>query len=174
MTAAPDPVPDSPGAPAAPTRRPRLVWVTLGVALIVIIIDQITKAWAIASLRGQPPIEVVGQWLRLVYVENTGAAFSLGTGFTIVFSVIAVVVAAVIIRTARKLGSVGWAIALGGLLGGALGNLCDRVLRSPGELRGHVVDFIQFPHYPLFNVADSVVVCSAIAIAVLSMRNIEP
>ena len=161
--------------PVPPSASPsgRLLWVTLGVAAVVIILDQLTKAWAVATLRDQPPIEVIGSFLRLAYVENTGAAFSLGTGFTWIFSAIAVAVIVVIVRTARKLGSVGWAIALGGLLGGALGNLIDRLTREPGLGRGYVVDFIQLPHWPVFNVADMSIVGSAILMVLLALRGIE-
>jgi len=150
-----------------------LIWVTLGVALLVVVLDRLSKAWAIANLRGKPPVEVIGEFLRLVYVENTGAAFSLGTGFTIIFTAIAVAVIVVIIRTASRLGSLGWAIALGGLLGGAVGNLIDRLTREPGIGRGYVVDFIQLPHWPVFNVADMAIVGSAILMVVLALRGVE-
>jgi len=83
------------------------------------------------------------------------------------------VVVVVIVRTAPRLGSVGWAVALGGLLGGALGNLTDRLFRGPGPLRGYVVDWIQVPHYPVFNLADSAIVCSAVLMVVLSLRGIQ-
>ena len=155
------------------TRRSGLIWVTLGVALLVVILDRLSKAWAVANLRGKPPIELIGEFLRLVYVENTGAAFSLGTGFTIIFTAIAVAVIVVIIRTASRLGSVGWAIALGGLLGGAVGNLIDRLTREPGIGRGYVVDFIQLPHWPVFNVADMAIVGSAILMVILALRGVD-
>jgi len=156
----------------APRSR-RLLAITLGVAAIVVAIDQVTKAWAVASLRGSEPREILGTWLRLTYVENTGAAFSLGAGFTWIFTAIAVVVIVVIVRTASRLGSLGWAIALGGLLGGALGNLIDRLTREPGIGRGYVVDFIAIPHWPVFNVADMSIVGSAILMVVLAFRGID-
>ena len=164
--------------------RPRLLWVTLGVALIVIVIDQITKAIALATLQpriaaGDGPIEVLGPVLKLTFVQNTGAGFGIGAGFTWIFALIAVVVAIVIIRTARKLGSVAWAIALGGLMGGALGNLVDRIIRPPGfgeayagPGQGYVVDFLQLPYWPVFNVADMAIVGSAILMVLLTMRGI--
>jgi len=151
----------------------RLLALTLAVAAVVIVVDQATKAWAVAELRGRPPIEVIGELLRLTYVENTGAAFSIGGGFTIIFSLLAVVVSVVIIRTARRLGSVGWAVALGGLLGGALGNLIDRLTREPGVGRGYVVDFLQLPNWPVFNVADMSIVGSAILMVLLAVRGID-
>ena len=156
-----------------PPRSRRLLLVTLGVALLVVVLDRLSKAWAVANLRGKPPVEIAGEWLRLIYVENTGAAFSLGAGFTIIFTAIAVVVIIVIIRTASRLGSVGWAVALGGLLGGALGNLIDRLTREPGIGRGYVVDFIQLPHWPVFNVADMSIVGSAILMVALAMRGTD-
>lgn len=164
--------------------RPRLLWVTLGVALGVIVIDQITKAIALATLQpriasGEGPVEVIGSVLRLTFVENTGAGFGIGSNFTWVFALIAVIVAVVIIRTARKLGSVAWAVALGGLLGGALGNLVDRIIRAPGfgeayagPGQGYVVDFIQLPYWPVFNVADMSIVGSAILMVILTIRGI--
>ena len=145
------------------------------VAVIVIALDQWTKNWAITTMRprmaadGEGPINLAGTWLRLVYVENTGAAFSLGTGVTWVFSLIAVIVIIVIILTATRLGSIWWAVALGGLLGGATGNLIDRLTRAPGVGRGYVVDFIQLPYWPVFNVADMCVVGSAILMVALTL-----
>ena len=121
------------------------------------------------SAGGEGPINLAGTWLRLIYVENTGAAFSLGTGFTWIFSLIAVIVIIVIIRAATRLGSIWWAVALGGLLGGATGNLIDRLTRAPGVGRGYVVDFIQLPYWPVFNVADMCVVCSAILMVALTL-----
>lgn len=144
------------------------------VALAVLVVDQATKAWAVARLENGTPIKVIGTFLQLSFARNPGAAFSMGTGMTWVFTALAASVAVVVMRASARLTNLPWALCLGGVLGGALGNLTDRLLREPGPLRGHVVDFVQFPHYPLFNVADSAVVCSAIGIAVLSMRNIEP
>ncbi len=122
---------------------------------------------------GEGPISVVGTFVRLTYTENTGAAFSLGTGYTWIFSIIAIVVAVVIIRTSRQLGSIGWAVAFGGLLGGLLGNLLDRITRPPSPGMGSVVDFIAFPNFPVFNVADMAIVGSAALMVFLSIRGIE-
>jgi signal peptidase II len=162
----------------ATSRRNRLVVVLVCVAVGVVVLDQLTKWWAVQELlprilSGQPPIQVVGDLLRLTYTENTGAAFSIGTGFTWIFSAIAVVVVVVIIRTSRRLGSLAWAIALGGLLGGALGNLVDRLFRQPGPGRGYVVDWIALPNFPVFNVADMCIVGSATLMVVLSLLGIE-
>ena len=157
----------------AATGNRRLVRVTFAVAAGVVLLDQITKYLAVKHLEGRPPVEVVGQWVRLEFLRNSGAAFSIGTGVTFLFSAIAVAVVVVIVRTSRRLGSLGWAIALGGLLGGALGNLLDRVFREPGFMRGHVVDFIALPHFAVFNVADASIVCSAVLMVLLAVRGIE-
>jgi signal peptidase II len=160
-------------------RSRRTCLIVLGaVALVVILLDRLTKAWAVDVMlprmqSGDGPIDVIGSLVRLTYTENTGAAFSLGTGYTWVFSIIAVVVAVVILRTSRKLGSVGWSVAFGGLLGGLLGNLIDRLTRPPGVGMGSVVDFIAFPNFPVFNVADMAIVGSAILMVILSLRGID-
>lgn len=150
----------------------RLIWLVLAVALIVIVLDQFTKWLVVTELKPVGSVEVIGSFLRFVYTENTGAAFSMGNGYTWIFTIIAVVVAVVIIRSARKLASVWWAIALGGLLGGALGNLIDRLTREPGFGRGYVVDFIAFPHFAIFNVADMAVTGSAILMVILSISGV--
>jgi signal peptidase II len=111
-------------------------------------------------------------------VRNEGAAFSFAEGATVLFSLIAVVVAVVIVRTARRLYSTAWAVVLGLVLGGALGNLVDRLFRSPGVLRGGVVDFVSVfaPDgrvWPVFNVADSAIVCGGLLGALLALRGIE-
>ena len=120
----------------------------------------------------RPPIDVLGDWLQITYTRNPGAAFSMGGSFTIVLSVIAIGVAVVIVRMASRLGSIAWAVALGGILGGALGNLADRMLREPGPFRGHVVDWISVPNYPVFNIADSAIFCSAALMIYLAFRGI--
>ena len=147
--------------------------------MCVLILDRLTKAWAVEVMLprvqsgGEGPINVVGTFVRFTYTENTGAAFSLGTGYTWIFSIIAIVVAVVIIRTSRQLGSIGWAVAFGGLLGGLLGNLLDRITRPPSPGMGYVVDFIAFPNFPVFNVADMAIVGSAALMVFLSIRGIE-
>jgi signal peptidase II len=153
--------------------RQRAAWV-MGVSVaVVLLVDQLTKIWAVAALEGQPPIQVVGTWFQFVFVRNPGAAFSLGGGSTIIVSILALVIVAVLLIRARHLGSVWWGIALGGMVGGALGNLIDRIFRTPGGLRGHVVDFLALPNWPVFNVADMAVVGSAILMVILVARGIE-
>lgn len=159
------------GAPVARTRR---TGVLLVVAVLAYALDLLSKLWVVTSLEGHEPIEVIGHYLRLEAVRNGGAAFGFGQGMTIVFTCIAVGVIVVIFRVARKLYSVPWAIALGLLLGGAIGNLTDRVFRSPGFLEGHVVDFIAPIHFAVFNLADSAIVCGGILIVLLSFRGLDP
>ena len=173
---------ESSGGPAgysvSRSRHRKALIVLACVAVGAVVFDHLTKYWAINTMverlqSGEGPIEVIGTWVQFTYAENTGAAFSIGTGYTWIFSVVAVIVAIVILRTARNLGSVGWAIALGGLLGGLLGNLIDRFTREPGFGRGYVVDFIAFPNFPVFNVADSFITCSAVLMVVLTLFGID-
>jgi signal peptidase II len=174
--------PVAPLAPLAPLRPPavrRSLVAALGVtAVLVLAADQVSKAWAVAALTGDPaPTPVIDGWLQLRLVFNSGAAFSLATGTTWIFTIIASVVAVLILRIARRLGSRGWALALGLLLGGAVGNLVDRLARPPGVGRGHVVDFIEylrfpFMEFPVFNVADSCIVTAAVLIALLGAREV--
>lgn len=138
----------------------------------MLLLDQATKWWVQQTMPGRPPIDVVGEWLQITYTLNPGAAFSLGGSFTIVLSAIAVGVSIVIVRVASRLGSVAWAVALGGILGGALGNLTDRIFRDPGPFRGYVVDWISVPNWPVFNVADSAIFCSAVLMVWLSFRGV--
>lgn len=164
------------GAAAAsgrPAGNRRLVILTFGIAAFVVVADQVTKLLAIRFLEGQDPIELLGGLVTLTFLRNPGAAFSIGTGYTFIFTAIAITVAVVIVRSSRKLGSVGWAIAFGGLLGGAIGNLIDRLFREPGFFQGHVVDWITFPNFAVFNLADSAIVCSAVLMVLLALRGIE-
>lgn len=146
---------------------------TLGVAAGVLVVDQVSKSIAVARLEGEPSVELLGQWLRLTFVRNSGAAFSLAGNYTVLISLLAMVVAVAIVRTARTLTNPWWAVVLGGILGGALGNLLDRILRDPAPLRGHVVDFLKLPNWPVFNVADMALVGSATLAVLLSLRGVE-
>jgi signal peptidase II len=153
--------------------RPK-VRLLLGVAAFVITADAISKAIAVAHIREYTYIHLIGNLLMLTLTRNGGAAFNLGgTGMTIVFTAIAASVVAYILRAARNLRSTGWAITLGLLLGGASGNLIDRIFRAPGFLRGDVIDWIELPHWPVFNVADSSIVCAGVLVVLLSMRGIR-
>lgn len=141
-------------------------------ALLALITDVATKSWAVSALADGQPRYVVGSLLRFQYARNPGAAFSFATGSTWIFTLVASIVALTIIVVAKQISSPAWAVALGLLLGGSLGNLSDRVFRSPGQFRGLVVDWIELPHWPIFNIADSVIVIAAVMIALLSARGV--
>ncbi|MBT2412171.1 signal peptidase II [Streptomyces sp. ISL-12] len=162
---------------AAGAERPRgkrRIAVLFAVAVFAYALDLVSKMIVVAKLEHHEPIEIVGDWLRLVAIRNAGAAFGIGEAFTVIFTVIAATVIVVIARLARKLYSLPWAIALGLLLGGALGNLTDRIFRSPGVFEGAVVDFIAPKHFAVFNLADSAIVCGGILIVLLSFRGLDP
>jgi signal peptidase II len=166
--------------------RRRRVGILVGVALFVLAIDVVTKVIVVATLSGrrcpssrtsQPCVHVLGSLLQLTLIRNPGAAFGLGAQYgwaaTVVYTAIAIGVIVVILRTSRRIGSLGWAITLGLLLGGATGNLVDRIFRAPGPFRGWVVDWIQVPHWPVFNLADSAIVCGGILAVLLSARGVR-
>jgi signal peptidase II len=153
-------------------RRPRLYLALFLVALPVYVADQLTKAWAVESLQPDQPRELIGTVLQLNLIRNSGAAFSIGTSATWILTAIACSVVVFVVVTARRLGSRGWTLALGLLLGGSLGNLTDRMFRAPGPGRGQVVDFLQLPHYPIFNIADSAIVSAAALIALMAFRGV--
>jgi signal peptidase II len=145
----------------------------LAVAVGVLALDIVTKIIVVATLSDRAPISLLGGFLKLRVDRNPGAAFSFGTGLTVLFSLIAVTVIVVILRSSRRIRSTPWAVTLGLLLGGATGNLVDRIFRSPGVFRGWVVDWIQVPHWPVFNLADSAIVCGGILAVLLSARGIR-
>lgn len=158
-------------SPSAPARRGLLLALT-GVAAVVYGVDQLTKALAVARLQPGDPRPLVGELLQLHLIRNAGAAFSMATGVTWVLTVVALVVVIVVVRSARRLGSVAWAVTLGLLLGGAVGNLTDRLLRSPGFGRGHVIDFIDYAGLFIGNVADIAIVVAALGVAVQALRGV--
>jgi signal peptidase II len=162
---------------AAPAQRPRgrrRIAVLFTVAALAYALDLVSKMIVVAKLEHHEPIEIIGDWLRFEAIRNAGAAFGIGEAFTVIFTVIAASVIVVIARLARKLYSLPWAIALGLLLGGALGNLTDRLFRSPGVFEGAVVDFIAPKGFAVFNLADSAIVCGGILIVLLSFRGLDP
>jgi signal peptidase II len=142
-------------------------------ALNVLVLDQATKRLVVGELEGEPGIRLLDGLVTLTVSRNSGAAFSFAEGMTVVFTAIAVAVAVVIVRTMPRLRSLGWAVTLGLLLGGAVGNLTDRLLREPGYARGAVVDFVQVPHFATFNMADSAITIGAALAVLLSLRGIE-
>ncbi len=151
--------------------RRGLVGLLVAVAAAVLVLDQLTKAWALASLDGERR-ELLGDLLGLQLVFNPGAALSIATGMTWVLTVVAVAVVVVLLRVARRLGSTTWAVALGLLLGGALGNLVDRLVRAPGFARGHVIDFIAYVDWFVGNVADIAIVVAAVLVVALVARGV--
>jgi signal peptidase II len=157
-----------------PDRRRRRVGVLFTVAVLAYVLDLVSKMIVVARLEHQAPVQIIGDWLQLEAIRNAGAAFGFGEAFTVIFTVIAAAVIVVIARLARKLYSAPWAVALGLLLGGALGNLTDRVFRAPGVFEGAVVDFISPKHFAVFNLADSAIVCGGILIVLLSFRGLDP
>ncbi|MFG2130364.1 signal peptidase II [Streptomyces sp. NPDC048751] len=165
------------GEQETPAERPRggrRVAVLFAVAAFAYVLDLVSKMIVVAKLEHHAPIEIIGDWLKFEAIRNAGAAFGVGEAFTVIFTVIAAAVIVVIARLARKLYSLPWAIALGLLLGGALGNLTDRIFRSPGVFEGAVVDFIAPKHFAVFNLADSAIVCGGILIVLLSFRGLDP
>ncbi|MEU7486303.1 signal peptidase II [Streptomyces sp. NPDC042319] len=161
------------GATATQPKRRRIT-ALLVVALIVYLLDLGSKLLVVAKLEHHAPVQVIGTLLQFEVIRNRGAAFSMGEALTIFLTLIAVAVIVVIFRVARKLYSLPWAIALGLLLGGAFGNLTDRLFRSPGVFQGAVVDFIAPAHFAVFNLADSGIVCGGILIVLLSFRGLDP
>jgi signal peptidase II len=136
------------------------------VAGLVLLLDQLTKAWAVTVLSAGP-VRVIGELLQFRLTRNPGGAFSIATGLTPLLAVLAAIMAVVIVRTTRRASDPVVAYALALVLGGALGNLTDRFLRDPGFLRGEVVDFIKLPYWPTFNVADSAI---TVGVALILLR----
>ena len=136
-------------------------------------LDQVAKFLVVENLTERQPVEVLGQFVQFYFVKNAGAAFSLGSGSTWIFAIIASAVAVFIVVFAPRIRSLAWAALFGLLLGGNLGNLTDRLLREPGFGVGHVVDFIQIQYFPaIFNVADMAIVASMVVFIVLTVRGI--
>jgi signal peptidase II len=175
----PSPSPrDAPsGAGGAGATGPRVRLLAL-IAVAVLAADIVTKVVAVAQLEGRAPVEILGGIVYLQLVRNPGAAFSLATGYTWVLTIVAIAVVVVIVRVARRLRSTGWAVALGLVLGGALGNLTDRLFRAPGPLQGHVVDVVSLfaPDgrvWPVFNLADSSIVSGGVLLVLLALLGRE-
>ena len=159
------------------THRPAarsLFWLVLAIATAWVVVDQVTKNLAEEHLADGSTIQVVGELFQLHLTYNSGAAFSMGTGSTGLLTILASIVSVVIIWNARRLGSLAWACGLGLLLGGAVGNLTDRLTRPPEFGKGHVVDFFQLPNFPIFNVADIGITSAAVLIGILALRGINP
>ncbi len=152
--------------PRSTRRRLRLL---LSVAAVILVLDVVTKVLAVRLLTPGQPVSIIGDTVTWTLVRNSGAAFSMATGYTWVLTLVATGVVIGIAWMGRRLVSPWWALGLGMILGGALGNLMDRFFRSPGPLRGHVVDFLSIGWWPVFNVADPAVVGGAILLVGLSL-----
>ncbi len=167
-----------PNAAAEPTgSAPRgRRWLVVGIVVIVVAVDQATKSWAVTVLPGAP-VTLIGSTLQLALARNTGSAFSLFQTLTPLLAVFAVAIAVVLVRVVRRTNERIVLVALALILGGALGNLSDRMFRAPGWLRGGVVDFIHLRDWPTFNVADSAITVGAVLLVFWSLfggRTREP
>jgi signal peptidase II len=164
--------PDSAEASPVIDRR-RCVGLFALVASLLYVADQITKYLAVEHLTGQPDKPLVGDLLQLHLTRNPGAAFSTGTAYTEVLSCVAIIAVGVVFWLSRRLGSRLWAVALGVLLAGVVGNLTDRLFRAPGPLEGHVIDFLMLPHWPIFNVADMCINVAAGLVLLQAFRGVR-
>ncbi|ROO61257.1 signal peptidase II [Micromonospora sp. Llam0] len=153
--------------------RPAL-WTFALVAAAALLVDLGTKQWAISALTDREPVRLLGGALYLTLIRNSGAAFSLGSDYTWIFPLVTVAVVGWIGWLTRGLRSLPWAVALGLILGGALGNFLDRMFRAPGPLLGQVVDMFSVFHpygqvFPIFNVADSALVVGVLLAVLLEL-----
>nr|WP_260684500.1 signal peptidase II [Rhodococcus sp. KBS0724] len=146
----------------------------IAIAAVILIADVLTKVWAVAAITPGKPIEIIGDVVTFTLVRNPGAAFSMATSMTWILTLVAIGVVIGVIKIGRTLRSPWWALGLGLVLGGALGNLIDRLFRAPGFMRGHVVDFMSIGWWPVFNIADSAIVCGAILLVALTLFGFEP
>jgi signal peptidase II len=150
--------------------KTRTIWLT---AVTIWLFDFATKTWALSNFSSDPQ-PVIGTLLQFTLLKNSGAAFSFASGFTLIFSLLAIAVVATIIRFAGRITSRGWLTCTGLLLGGVLGNLTDRAFREPGFFLGHVIDWIQIPNWPIFNIADIAISSAAFLAFIQTMRNVPP
>jgi signal peptidase II len=150
-----------------------MLGLVLGTALVVWVADLLSKEWVLAELTEGETRQVLGEVLQWHFVRNPGAAFSIAAGSTWIFTILAAGVVVFIVTQLRRIRSLRWAAAFGGLLGGTLGNLTDRLTREPGAFEGHVIDFIQVWGFPaIFNIADIFIVSSMIGIVLLVLANV--
>ena len=154
----------------APRRTTRLL-ALYGTAAAVLVLDQLIKHLVVSNLAGRPPVDVIGTFVQLRYTTNSGGAFSLLTGAPLFFGVMAIVIIGGIIYASRRRAQpLSVQVVLGLILGGALGNLTDRLFRGDGLLRGEVVDFVKVGIWPVFNLADSCIVVGGLLLAILLGR----
>ena len=174
----PDPSSPEVAAPDQPQLPPKKVLLLSAIAGTVVILDSISKIIVVATIQPNQPVRVLGGLVYLSLIRNSGAAFSMATGLTWLLALVAIGVVVVIIRMAPRLRSTPWAVSLGLVLGGALGNLIDRIFRSPGFMQGHVVDFVSVfgpnaEYFPVFNVADSAITIGGISLVVTALLGID-
>lgn len=170
--------PDTASSPVTEPEPSRKASVLIVTAVVLFAVDLGTKVLALSQLEFKEPVRVLGGLVYLQIIRNSGAAFSIATGMTWVLALVAIGVVVAIIWILPRLRSTGWALALGLVLAGALGNLTDRIFRAPGPLRGHVIDFVSLfgpngQYWPVFNVADSSIVVGGILIVLMSLLGYE-
>jgi signal peptidase II len=163
-------VPNDGGDPASTRAKRTRPGLALAIVVGVVLADQLTKLWAVHEL-AREPLDVIGDDVSFRLTRNTGGAFSLFQAFTPLLALIAIGVAVFLVRAVRRADDVRLVVALSLVLGGAIGNLCDRVLRSPGFLRGGVVDFIRLGPWPTFNVADASITIGAVLLVIWAFRS---
>jgi signal peptidase II len=161
-------------APITSSRALRARRLFIIISIITFALDLITKNWAETALQNREPIRVLGDFLKFTYATNPGAAFNFATNATVVLSSLKLCVAAFIIYYMTKAVDTRWATGLALLFGGVAGNLFDRATRAPGNWQGEVIDWIQVPHWPVFNIADSAIVCAGIYMTYLAVKNVSP
>ena len=160
------------------TLQPRKVGLLAAIAATVVVLDLVSKIIIVATVQPNQPVRLLGGLVYLSLIRNPGAAFSLATGMTWLLALVAIGVVVVIVRMAPRLRSTPWAVSLGLVLGGAIGNLIDRIFRAPGFLQGHVVDFVSVfgpnaEYFPVFNVADSAITIGGISLVVTALLGID-
>jgi signal peptidase II len=163
----------SPSGSGSPSGAQHFRVIFAAVAVTVWSLDQLTKWLAVEHLTGRGRVDFVGDLLSLHLTRNPGAAFSLGTGNTEVFTALAIVACAVVLYLSPRLGNRMWAVGFGFLLAGVAGNLTDRIFRAPGLFRGHVVDFLELPHWPIFNIADMSLDVAVALIVLQGLRGVR-
>lgn len=166
-------MPAAEGPKRARSLSPRVLLLLASVAVVVYAFDQLSKLWVVANLDPGVAVPVIGELLEFRFVRNPGAAFSLASGSTWIFSIVAASVAVFIVWFARRIRSLAWGTLFGLLLGGTLGNLTDRLFREPGFGTGHVVDFLTIWGFPaIFNLADVAIVSSMGLFILLTLRGV--
>ena len=163
--------PSDTGPVSGDSRRRSTWWLFAVVGVAAYALDIGTKQWALSALADRD-IHVVGDLLVLHLTHNPGAAFSTGTEFTVALSFLAVVAVCAVLAFSVRLASPLWSVGLGLLLGGVGGNLTDRLIREPGVMRGHVIDWLMLPNWPVFNVADMCIIGAASVIILQSFRGV--